>query len=161
MWFGSSFACKWGLCANTCYVKEASAWSLFMLVLKRGPPSGGVRTLHLLEKYPSHSHPLPPTLLLVSCLQTNQPLSDFPRPLVPCFLPASLLLLWLCGSGYLAKDRVSAWQKGGRCFSHTSPTHLVGWENASAWRWRAHAHKQANELPVFLSSSCATVFGFQ
>lgn len=145
-----------------------------MLRLKRGPPSGGVRTLHLLEKYPSHSHPLPPTLLPLCCLQTA---SDFLQPFVPCFLPASLrcdrlLLLWLCGSGYLAKEATRrscvCRQKGGRCF--LTVLRLT-------WLVRGK-HKRLAPLPLAgasttdrrvnnscfspaLSSSSAAVFRFQ
>lgn len=131
-----------------------------MLRLKQGPPSGGVRTLHLLEKYPS----LPRSSLSV----VFRPQLIFPDLL---FSPASLrrdplLLLWLCVSGYLAKE-AARWscvrrQKGGRCFLTLL---RLTWSVWGKHKRLACARSQTSQplacfSPAF-SSSSATAFRLQ
>lgn len=164
MWFGSSFACKWGLCVNTWYVnvflqRPQPRVCLCCVWNKDHHQEGWELFTSSKNTPPSHA----PPCLLSSDRSWFSPTS--------CFLPASLrrdplLLLWLCVSGYLAKE-AARWscvrgQKGGRCFLTLL---RLTWSVWGKHKRLACARSQTSQplacFSLSLLSSSATAFRLQ
>lgn len=130
MWFGSSFACKWGLCANTCYVnvflRRPEPRVCLCCVWNEDHHQEGWELFTSQKNTPPTPVPSPPTLLLLSCLQTNRPhlifsslvsfqhLCDGTLSLCcDCAVRVTSLKRW-------RGDHVSAGRKEAGVFSHSS-----------------------------------------
>lgn len=149
------------------------AQSLFMLRLKRGPPTGGVRTLHLLGKYPSRPRSSWSVVFRPHLIFLTSP---------PFFSSASLWWdpYFCCDCAVRVTslkrrrgDHVSAGRKEAGVFSHSSDSPGSGWKNTTARRrlWldrslasaRSQTSKQHEDSPVLSPArfSSSLVFGVQ
>lgn len=158
MWFGTSFECKWGLCANTCYVN----------VFLKGPQHRVCLCCVWNEDHQQEGREL-------FTSQENSPPSHVPSWSVvfwphlifltsrPFFLfSCTASLWWLCGSGYPAKEATQRScvrrQKGGRCFLTLLRLTWAAGKGTTAQRRLSPAHIQANNAVAPLFLSCSVFF---